>query len=196
VSWEGETTVSPPAGARSPEGVRLDDDWSPEGFGDARARPVRPDAVLEIEHKEGFIPQTVLVEYDRTQRIDKNYDKFRRYDMYLNWWWRETEIGDAGPPIVVFVCQELEHCQRFVSAADHELTGHLWHPDVDASREEHVARRRIYFVRERDVHDVNLRAWRVPKFPPRHPAREAVARRVLLPGSPAPGEPEQLALLP
>jgi hypothetical protein len=83
-SWEGETNIAPPPHVRSPAGVRLGDDWSPEDFRDERARPVRPDAVLEIERSEGLVPQTVLVEYDRTRRVDKNYDKFRRYDLYLN----------------------------------------------------------------------------------------------------------------
>jgi hypothetical protein len=52
--------------------------------------------VLEIERDDGFTPQTVLVDSDRTRRVDKNYDEFRHCDMHLNWWWRETELGDAG----------------------------------------------------------------------------------------------------
>lgn len=81
LSWDGETSIVPETGPRSPEGVRIGDDWSPEGLRDDRVRPIRPDAVLEIERADGFVPQTVLVEYDRTRRVDKNYDKFRRYDM-------------------------------------------------------------------------------------------------------------------
>lgn len=195
LSWAGETNIAPEVAVRSPDGVRLDDDWSPEGLRDDRVRPVRPDAVLEIERADGFIPQTVLVEYDRTRRVDKNYDKFRRYDMYLNWWWRETDLRDAGAPIVVFVCQDLAQVEQFLKAADHELTGHLWHPDVGPERYRYAGRRRMLFVRERDVHDGDFRAWRVPEFPPRHLAREAVARRARLPGAPpATVEPEQLGL--
>lgn len=194
-SWEGETNIAPPPHVRSPAGVRLDDDWSPEDFHDERARPVRPDAVLEIERGEGLVSLTVLVEYDRTRRVDKNYDKFRRYDLYLNWWWRETELRDAGPPVVVFVCQDTGQCQRFVTAADHELTGHLWHPDADPSRDQHLGRRGMYFVRERDAHHGDLRGWRVPAFPRGHPAREATARQVRLPGAPVVTQ-QQLTLLP
>ena len=195
LSWEGETNIAP-LDVRSPAGVRLDDDWSPEDCRDVRARPVRPDAVLEIEQSDGFVPQVAFVEYDRTHRVDKNYDKFRRYDLYLNWWWRETDLRDAGPPIVVFVCQDLAQCERFVKAADYELTGHLWHPDAHPKRYQYIGRRCMYFVRERDVHDGDLRGWRVPEFPRRHPARESVAGRVHLPGARAAIEPEQLALIP
>jgi hypothetical protein len=196
-SWEGETNITVPPEARGPGGVRLDDDWSPEGLRDERARPVRPDAMLEIERNEGFIPQLVFVEYDRTRRVDKNYDKFRRYDMFLNWWWRETEFGSEGAPLVVFVCQDGAQCELFANAADHELTGHLWHPDVAPKRYQYTGRRNIVFVRERDAHDGDLRGWRVADFPRGHSAREPIARRVALPGAPRrPVEPEQLALLP
>ena len=33
-----------------------------------------------------------LIEYDRTSRVDKNYEKFRRYDAFLTWWWRHTHL--------------------------------------------------------------------------------------------------------
>jgi hypothetical protein len=123
LSWDRETAIVPETDVRSPEGVRLDDDWPPEGLRNERLRPVRPDAVVEVERGDGLIPPTMLVEYDRTNRVDKNYDKFRRYDMYLNWWWRETDLRDAGAPLVVFVCQDAAHLEQFVRAADHELTG-------------------------------------------------------------------------
>ena len=196
-SWEGETNITVPLEARGPGGVRFDDDWSPEGLGDERARPVRPDAMLEIECNEGFIPQLVFVEHDRTRRVDKNYDKFRRYDMFLNWWWRETEFASESAPLVIFVCQDGAQCELFANAADHELTGHLWHPDVGPKRYQYTGRRNIVFVRERDAHGGDLRGWRVADFPRGHSAREPIARRVALPGAPRrPVEPEQLALLP
>lgn len=195
LSWDGETAIVPETDVRSPEGVRLDDDWSPEDLRNERVRPVRPDAVLEVERGDGLIPHTMLVEYDRTNRVDKNYDKFRRYDMYLNWWWRETELRDADAPLIVFVCQDAAHLEQFVRAADHELTGHLWHPGVSVHRYDYVGRRNVLFVCERDMHAGDFRAWRVPEFPPRHPSRDAVARRCELPGAPpAPTTPEQLGL--
>ena len=195
LSWEGETTIEPEEKLGSPEGVRLEDDWSPEELRNDRVRPIRPDAVLEVECGDGLIPHTVLVEYDRTNRVDKNYDKFRRYDMYLNWWWRETDLRDAGAPLVVFVCQDAAHLEQFVRAADHELTGHLWHPGVSVDRYDYVGRRNIIFVRERDMHSGDFRAWRVPEFPARHPCRDALARRHERPGPPSvPITPEQLGL--
>ncbi|MEJ7715071.1 MAG: hypothetical protein WKF40_04925 [Thermoleophilaceae bacterium] len=30
--------------------------------------------------------RTIFIEYDRTRRVDKNFEKFRRYDTFLCWW--------------------------------------------------------------------------------------------------------------
>jgi hypothetical protein len=38
--------------------------------------------------------RTLLIEYDRTRRIDKNYHKLRRYDAFLCWWVRYTPYAD------------------------------------------------------------------------------------------------------
>lgn len=44
-----------------------------------------------------------LIEFDRTRRVHKNFEKFRRYDTFVNWWWRRSPLGDLeDPPIVVF----------------------------------------------------------------------------------------------
>jgi Replication-relaxation len=196
MAWDGEANIDPPPEARSPEGVRIGDDWSPEGLVDPRARLVRPDAVLEVECDDGHGPQVVFVEYDRTRRVDKNYEKFRRYDAYLNWWWRYTELRDAGAPVVVFVCQDAVQVELFVKAADSELTGHLWHPGVSPDRYRYIGRRNMMFVRERDAHDGDLRPWRVPEFPREHLGRVANAGRLVLPGAaPAAAEPQQLSLI-
>ena len=42
----------------------------------------------------------ILIEYDRTRRLDKNYDKFRRYDAFLTWWWQHTHLADRESPAV------------------------------------------------------------------------------------------------
>jgi hypothetical protein len=68
----------------------------------------------------------LFIEYDRTQRVDKNYEKFRRYDAFPRWWSMHT--GDGELPFVIFICQDDDQRDRFLAAADHELTGHLWHP--------------------------------------------------------------------
>lgn len=184
VSWEGETDIEPPAEARRGP-PRLAGDWSAKGLREPRARLVRPDAVLEIERDDGEDGnRTFLIEYDRTRRVDKNYGKFRRYDAFLTWWWRQTELADRGePPFVLFICQDQHQREQFMAAADRELTGHRWHPSAPPDRYEYGGRRGILFALERDMHGELLEAWRLPAFPPEHPNRVAEVRRVRLPGN-------------
>ena len=88
-----------------------------------------PDAALEIAHDAAEGPRLFFIEYDRTSRIDKNYDKFRRYDAFLTWWWRHTHLGArAEAPYVLFICQDQTQRDDFLACADRELTAHLWHP--------------------------------------------------------------------
>lgn len=178
LDWDGETTIDPPHGLRS--GERLDDDWSAEGLSDPRARPVCPDAVVEVASDEAAAPpRLLLVEYDRTRRLDKNYEKFRRYDTFLNWWWQRTHLGDRrAAPFVLFVCQDDEHRDQFIAAADRELGGHRWHPDVAPERYEYVGRQRMLFATEVDAHRGQLEARRLPSFPKGHGARSDAVRRV------------------
>ena len=84
-------------------------------------RPVQADAVLDLAAAERDVH--VLIEYDRTRRVDKNFDKFLRYETLLLVWWQRTDL--AYRPYVVFVCQDDDHRRRFIYAADGELTGHL-----------------------------------------------------------------------
>ena len=84
LSWDGETHIEPPREARVQQGVlRVGDHWSAEGLRDPRARLVRPDAVLEVGRPDGDGSRVLFIEYDRTRRVDKNYEKFRRYDTFL-----------------------------------------------------------------------------------------------------------------
>jgi hypothetical protein len=83
LSWDGETSIKPPPTARHDQ-LRLDD---------ARPRPVWPDAVLDISGDSGQAgTRLLLIEYDRTRPVDKNYEKFRRYDAFFTWWWRHSDI--------------------------------------------------------------------------------------------------------
>src|SRR4051794_24459195 len=109
LSWDGETTIDAPQRLRREE-ERLEDDWTPEGLHDDRPRSVWPDAVVEIAGDDpAAARRLLLVEYDRTRRLDKNFEKFQRYDAFLNWWWRHTALGNrASPPFVLFVCQDDE----------------------------------------------------------------------------------------
>jgi hypothetical protein len=38
--------------------------------------------VLEVERGEDRGVRTFFLEFDRTRRVDKNYEKFRRYDAF------------------------------------------------------------------------------------------------------------------
>jgi hypothetical protein len=179
LAWDGETTIDPPRGLRR-EHERFDDDWSPEGLHHDRPRAICPDAVLEIAgDAPGASSRLIFIEYDRTRRLDKNYDKFHRYDAFLIWWWHHTLLGNREtPPFVLFVCQDDEQRDLFLDAADRQLVGHRWHPDVSPEGYEYVGRKRILFASELDAHAGRLDAWRLPAFPRRHPGRSGSSRRV------------------
>ena len=185
LEWHGEHQITPRRTARQAQ-LRLSDDCSVEGLRDPQPRPVVPDAALEIAHDRTDSPRLLLIEYDRTSRTDKNYDKFRRYDNYLAWWWRHTELGErAEPPFVLFVCQDDAQRDDFLARADHELTGHHWHPTHTPNQHKYIARRHILFCNERDAHLGQPEARRLPPYPAGHPARrdrEAEVRGVRLPG--------------
>ena len=128
----------------------------------------------------------LLIEYDRTRRVDKNYDKVRRYDNFLCLWWQQTSFADRGRPFVIFVCQDEDQRDRFLSAADRELTGRLWHPSAPADAHAYIGRQALLFASEVDVHSGSLEARRAPGLPPgeaQRRVREGV-RRVRLPGRP------------
>jgi len=181
LTWEGETDIDPPRAAKHGQ-LRLAGDWSVKGLHDIEARLVRPDAVLEIVDDEDRI-RTLLIEYDRTRRVDKNFTKFRRYDAFLNWWWHDTPYGERNEaPFVVFVCQDANQREQFMSVADRELTGHRWHPSLDRDDYEYVGRRHILFAVEEDAHRGSTDVWRLPAFPVGHPTRSTNVRRAQLPG--------------
>lgn len=99
LSWEGETHIEPPREARAPQGVlRVDDYWSAERLRDPRARLIRPDAIVEVARPDGDGSRVFFIEYDRTRRVDKNYEKFRRYDTFLCWWWQHTSLRRTPLP--------------------------------------------------------------------------------------------------
>jgi Replication-relaxation len=185
LDWHGEHQLTPPRTARQAR-LRLNDDWSVEGLRNPQPRPVVPDAALEIADHGREEPRRFLLEFDRTSRTDKNYDKFRRYDNYLAWWWRHTELGErAEPPFVLFVCQDDAQRDDFLARADQELTGHRWHPSRPADQHEYIGRRRILFCNERDAHLGRSTARRLPPYPPGHTGRrghDSLQRAVRLPG--------------
>ena len=182
LSWEGETHIEPPREARAQQGVlRVADYWSAKRLRDPRARLVRPDAVLKVA-RDGT--RLFFIEYDRTRRVDKNYERFRRYDSFLCWWWQHMGYADGEPPFVLFVCQDEDQRDRFLRAADRELTGQHWHPSPAADDTVYVGRQRVLFACELDVHIGRLEGRRVPAVPSHDPRRRGAAdmRGVRLPG--------------
>jgi hypothetical protein len=125
-----------------------------------RPQPIWPDAALDLERSDGGV-STFLIEFDRTQRPDKNRSKFLRYDALLCSWWRETVYGErGGRPLAVFVCQDEASLEAFMRAADDAFTGRT-------NGEAHAGRERTLFVLEQDVHRGSPRAWLLPEEQPR-----------------------------
>jgi hypothetical protein len=88
------------------------------------------------------------------------------------------------------------NASTFLAAADRELTGHRWHPIVPPEHHDYVGRRRILFSVECDADAGLLDAWRLPTYPPDHPARDSNVRRVALANGGAPArEGSKLNLL-
>jgi hypothetical protein len=194
--WDGETDIEPPPQARQQQG-RLDGYWSVEGLRTPHPRLLRPDTILELAANANPDESiTLLVEFDRTRRLDKNWDKFRRYDAFLCSWWPHTTYGERDePPYVLFVCQDADQREQFLRGADHQLTGHHWQPSTRPDQHDHIGRRHILFAVEADAHRGLLEAWRLPAFPPGHPARDNNVHTILLAGSPRPtASPAQLRL--
>jgi hypothetical protein len=200
IGWQGETPIHPPPKRRRSQ-LALTRPWTAQALQDQTPRPVFPDAVLEIARPDGYPPRTFLLEHDRTGRVDKNFDKFRRYDTYLTAWHQDASfarLGDNDPPYVLFICQDSEQRDLFMAAADHELTGYRWHPS-DPGQHQYLGRQRILFATEVDIHQGKLEARRLAPYPPRHPARRCETgqiRGVKLPGpvrQGASGKPSGLA---
>ena len=161
--------------------LQLGNYWLVHELRDPRARLVRPDAVLEVARPDDEGHRLFFIEYDRTRRVDKNFEKFRHSDTFLCWWWRMTPLVDRGEaPYVIFVCQDPESRERFVRAADHEVTGHHWHASWAAEASHYVGRRNMLFAVEQDAHRGQLEAWRLPAFPPDHRGRDPTVNRVRL----------------
>ncbi|MDQ4041104.1 MAG: replication-relaxation family protein [Actinomycetota bacterium] len=183
IDWAGpdEALIEPPRNLKEIE-ARHDGYY---GDLDRQAvRPIQPDARLDVAGTEGDL--MMFVEYDRTRRVDKNYDKFRRYEAFLTGWWHMAIIGDWRPPLLVFVCQDEDHQLRFLRAADHELVAYFSPRYSGAADHRYPARERMLFALEEDIHQARAVAMRVPPWPRGHQRRtDNVALRATLPGVPA-----------
>jgi hypothetical protein len=116
LDWAGpdESLLVPPKGTTAARGGGAYRDVY--GVDDDAIRPIQPDALLEIADDNGDI--ALFIEYDRTRRVDKNYDKFRRYEAFLACWWNDVLPEESRRPAVIFICQDEEHRDRFIDAAD------------------------------------------------------------------------------
>jgi hypothetical protein len=187
LDWAGpdESRFEPPKKSRDETymshaaAVLGDCGWHVSDVPDDYFRPVQPDALLEVTTVDRDV--RVFVEFDRTRRVDKNYDKFLRYETLLVVWWRATELGC---PFVIFICQDAEHRRRFMCAADYELTGHLSARTENGLEERYTARARTLFVLEGEIRNGETTALALPALPPRHEQRRspATVRHVSLPG--------------
>lgn len=178
IAWQGEREIEPPPDVRKDQ-PRLADGRNVSGLRDERGRLIRPDAILDVERQSDGGTRPFLIEYDRTRRVDKNFEKFLRYDALLCSWWRYTNLADNGvPPFVIFVCQDEQQRDAFLHAADHQLSGHVGHASDGAQGHEYASRDQMLFVVEVDMHRGDAGARRVPSFPASHPRRRRESRPV------------------
>jgi hypothetical protein len=153
---------------------RIAERYDSSGLELERPQPIWPDAALDLEGNDGEV-STFLIEFDRTQRPDKNRSKFLRYDALFCSWWRETVYGERGRrPLVVFVCQDEASLEAFMRAADDAFSGR-------ASGEGLPGRERALFVLEQDAHRGSPRAWLLPEAEPGGRAAAFLPRPVGLP---------------
>jgi hypothetical protein len=83
-----------------------------------------------------------------------------------------------APPFALSICQDDQQRALFLDAADRQLTGHRWHPDVSPERYEYIGRQRVFIATEVGAHARVLEARRVPAFPIGHESRNDGIRRV------------------
>lgn len=182
LDWAGpdESLIQPPKGITS--GGIGDGEYDVIGIEDEAMRSIQPDARLDVVGVSGEV--SLFVEYDRTRRVDKNYDKFRRYEAFLAGWWHGALPEGARRPAVVFVCQEADHRKRFVDAADRQLTAYQQRWSALNPAHEYVVRDRVLFAIEDDMHNGHAEAVRLPHDPPSVRDRDNQLRLVRLPGPP------------
>ena len=180
-AWRGEreAALRPSKLVRQGQ-LQLLDNWTPAGLRGA-ARQIRPDALLEVALSGGKTAR-LFVEYDRTDRPDKNVDKFERYDQFLTWWGREGSASKGA--FAIFVCAGEAALEAFIDVADQIFTGHLQRPGAAVADFVYTGRKRTLFVLERDVHEGRFGGLRLPAYPPLHPSRREhhEAESVVLPG--------------
>lgn len=149
LSWEGEVQIEPPPEIQKRRIRDCDAGHSVFSLRNEWAKAVRPDAVVELASEDPLKVHTLLVEYDRTRRVDKNYEKLRRYDNFLCGWGRRAMLLEQIP-YVVFVCQSDEDRDRFVDRAIDDMTGHTW---ASGGVEDHLGRKHTLFTTAPEMYE-------------------------------------------
>jgi hypothetical protein len=86
----------------------------------------------------------------------------------------------------MFICQDEDQRDRFLDAADRELTGKLSHQSAAPDEKVCIGRRQVLFACDLDAHARRLEARRVPAVPPDARRRRGAVdvRAVRLPSHP------------
>jgi hypothetical protein len=193
VDWRGEREgrLEPPTKVEDGRRVRI-------GAGDLRLERyqrvrdlqaaefgrVWPDATVTMDMPKSGRRFDLMLELDRTTKPTRNFDKFHRYDALLTGWWRTVERYRTmrEGPAVIFVCVDEVTVANFMRAADRQVTGRVAQPGTAERTWPYPGRERMLFVAERDVHEGNLRAWKLPAKPTATGGTEPEPREVRLPG--------------
>jgi hypothetical protein len=127
----------------------------------------------------------LVFEDDRTRRVDKNYEKFRRYDAFLCWWWLYPVRQPRSAAVRAHRLPDPSAARQFVSGGGSRAHRTPLAPERRSRTARVRRRRRILFALEHDARNGLLEAWQLPAFPPAHPAhpaRDAAVRLVRLGG--------------
>ena len=163
LDWAGpdESLIQPPKGITS--GGIGDGEYDVIGIEDEAMRSIQPDARLDVVGVSGEV--SLFVEYDRTRRVDKNYDKFRRYEAFLAGWWhgalpegdtRRRSCSSARTPTTASASSTPPTGSSLPTSSAGELN----------PAHEYVVRDRVLFAIEDDMHNGHAEAVRLPHDPP------------------------------
>jgi Replication-relaxation len=135
-------------------------------------RNINADAVIEVLGfaRDGGARERfdLFVEFDRTQRRDKNAGKLADYDAFITAWSRNISRYDKDGvnPAVVFVLRDERVAKTLARHADRILTGAITRPGKEDGEWYYPGRKAVFFASEPDIHLGKLRAFQVPHLPP------------------------------
>lgn len=145
-----------------------------------------PDAVLSLHNLAPENPdpkkgrREIWFELDRQGHSTKLRDKLVRLDAFLGVWWRTVPRFRKAqiPPSVIFVAPNVEILKRQLAIADETLVVRAGQTRLgSATWGTPVARKRVFFALETDLHKGSMRVYRVPEKTPRERAADASDQR-------------------